>query len=86
MVVWTEKEGLHSPIMLRLVMINSGRTMIERGISINFFRTSATPMVIALFLPNTRIMDMFQANADTSSEKNILERATVSPKLNVSFL
>jgi hypothetical protein len=57
--------------MLRLVMVDSGKIMVERAISIQSFRTPATRIVTAPVLPITRNMDMFNANAESAFEKNI---------------
>jgi hypothetical protein len=57
--------------MLRLVITDSGKMMVERAISIQSFRTPATRMVTAPVLPITRNMDMFNANAESAFRKNI---------------
>jgi hypothetical protein len=57
--------------MLRLVMVDSGKIMVERAISIQSFRTPATRIVTAPVLPITRNMDMFNANAESAFKKNI---------------
>jgi len=57
--------------MLRLVIIDSGKMMVERAISIQSFRTPATLMVTAPVLPITRNIDMFKANAESAFRKNI---------------
>ena len=57
--------------MLRLVIIDSGKMMVERAISIQSFRTPATRIVTAPVLPITRNIDMFKANADSAFRKNI---------------
>jgi len=57
--------------MLRLVITDSGKMMVERAISIQSFRTPATLMVTAPVLPITRNIDMFKANAESAFRKNI---------------
>ena len=57
--------------MLRLVIIDSGKMMVERAISIQSFRTPATRIVTAPVLPITRNIDMFKANAESAFRKNI---------------
>jgi hypothetical protein len=57
--------------MLRLVIIDSGKIMVERAISIQSFRTPATRMVTAPVLPITRNMDMFNVKAESAFRKNI---------------
>jgi len=57
--------------MLRLVITDSGKMMVERAISIQSFRTPATRIVTAPVLPITRNIDMFKANAESAFRKNI---------------
>jgi hypothetical protein len=57
--------------MLRLVIIDSGKIMVERAISIQSFRTPATRTMTAPVLPITRNMGMFNANAESAFRRNI---------------
>ena len=61
--------------MLRVVIVDSGKTTVERAMSIQSFKTPATRIVTALVLPITRKIEKFNARALRALEKNI-------PKLN----